>query len=544
MENPFLARPPNAESIAAPAPPMRLASVPASKERQRRDSSGHRTASVISGSTTGRSDISRQTTFRVPPAVKPPTWVESQPQIEHEPSLVERIRGALPEIERLTSQYEEVCATLAMRDSHISHLERQKQDDNARLDRLGEELKSILDQNQAEKLDLSKQIEELQNIQGNLHRRLSREAGQRNALRVGFDQLNAESKSREEDHLREQEEVIRRHVGATKALQAQHDDEQQVLTDNFRSQNEVAEAKWSERLAEVSRSHREEQQRLETRIARDRRELEVSHARVCQNYETEMDDMMKTLEEERLEKKKIQQSWDRDRNGLLAQYSEQKAEWRKQAEEHSHNLQIKAHGEKEEALTALSETHTATLSSHQTKTRQLENLLVQESRQRLEAQNHLTRLQTNIAERDRPESRSGAPSSNPQSRQDMRPDSERLMSRRQSVSIRGDRAGSVGDTTWNDAPLRRYTSAEIARLREEAGNERRGSEEAEAAAVKVRRELEHSRATTIGDIGAVSKEVPGSRPMHKTTSHEGEPVMRPPDSASSSKNSKRMTWLH
>lgn len=537
MDNPFLATPIAPDIGPKAASPARSIQDRPSNVERRRKSSAHGASSVISGSTAGKSNVSQQTAIHVGPTLSDQMQASAIPGLIDNLPLTERVRNMIPDIQSLVYQHEEMCATLAMRESHINRLEQQKSDDDKRLERLGEELKAILDTNQAEKSDLRRKIQDLQDTQDNLQNRLAKEMGQRNAMKTSLDELTVESKEKAEASSREREEMLRSHIDEKTNLQSAHEEDRRAMAEQFRIQTGLAEARWSERIVEATQLLQDEKQHLETRAMQERRDLEASHTRACQEFEAGLDSLMKALNEERLDNKKAKRAWENERADLFAQLNKQKELSRKQVEADQHSLAAKYEPERDEAIRSTEEAHG---SSHARRHSEFEKALFTESRQRAEAQSNLARIQ-----RDAEQAKKAYDDRLQRLEQEI---ADLRFFRAATENAEAATAGEVesvnAKSSLRNTTLQDLDLSEVGRLRSQIAAEESRYKEAHDTITKLQRELDLLRGHIQHEDKVVPmKELEETRHVYKIANQESSLPQREPEPDSTSRAQKRMTLL-
>ena len=310
------------------------------------------------------------------------------PMVDHPAHLLHRIASVLPDIAALMNLYQNTCALLMARDSHIAHLQAQKaaegQQQNARIKKLTEEITSVRDKNAAHVQSLSDEISDLKEKYSRLKESHSKEKRQKEDAREAHANLKTEHAEAAKKHQEKIHEMKQDFAHVKTDLIADHSARERGLMDQMQSDARIAKENLIARIAEMTRNFERDKQAQEERWLKHTQDIKDGHATTCRDLEHVICVKEKVLEEERRDYSRYRDCWDKEREAMTNRWDEERHQLKDNAEDQRQILAIRHQGEKDNVQRAMD----AALSRHKSEAQDTIHKLQgkkEEYRQQMEA---------------------------------------------------------------------------------------------------------------------------------------------------------------
>ena len=280
---------------------------------------------------------------------------ESRLANENPMALLHRVRCVLPDLSALLDSYQDIHSILESREIQIQNMEYQRTTEKQEQENRFAKLESMLKKHSTESNQLRLDISSVDKKCKALQDRLKTEEKTNDTLEATNESLRKEKRQMVTKHEEDKAIMTQQHSLDKDRMAAEHKAKQRVSHDELMAQIRKAEASLSLKEAHLSRAHEEEKQRLETAWTKQRRELEDRHAKLLMDLEDKLEAKQKVVDEERHTYLQARDGWDRERDGMMRRWEEERAIIRKTSEEQNKALMTKHEREKNDILKQVSQ---------------------------------------------------------------------------------------------------------------------------------------------------------------------------------------------
>ncbi|KAL9126308.1 MAG: hypothetical protein Q9217_004620 [Psora testacea] len=257
----------------------------------------------------------------------PLPYPSAPPMIDHPANLLRRIGGVLPDIVALMDLYNNTHHLLMARDSHIARLQAQKaaeaQQQDARIERLTEEIESVLNKHAAQVRKLKDGLSELEEKHSQLEESQSKERRLKEEARAAHASFKTQQAEVEKQHEEDVHQMKQDFADEKANIIADHSARERDLLDRMQSEAHIAEETLAARIAEMTRKHEIDKQAHEECWLRHKQDIENAYAKMCRELENTISMQGKLLEDEQRNFSRARDGWDEERHQLKKGAEEQ-----------------------------------------------------------------------------------------------------------------------------------------------------------------------------------------------------------------------------